>query len=97
MKYLGKATVQRLRYLGLSAIVSAVVVVPVSAQSGHWLLAAAGSKSAAAETAQNRHGGKVLKVEEGSEGGRRVYRVKLLLEGGRIKIVTVDASGGNAS
>lgn len=57
---------------------------------------AAIGKSGAADVAQKRHGGTVLKVEEINTGGKTAYRVKLLLDGGRIKIVIVDASGGAA-
>lgn len=51
-------------------------------------------KSRAADIARATHGGKVLTVDEINEDGRVVYRVKLLLDGGRIKIVTVDGSSG---
>ena len=51
-------------------------------------------KSRAADIARAAHGGKVLKVEEVNTDGRTLYRVKLLLDGGRIKIVTVDGSSG---
>lgn len=52
------------------------------------------SKSKAADIAKAAHGGKVLKVEETSRAGEKIYRVKLLLNGGRIKIVTVDGRTG---
>lgn len=55
----------------------------VLAQSGGEI-----SKGEAAAIAQRKHGGKVLNVSrQGS-----VYRVKLLLDSGRVKIVTVSAS-----
>lgn len=50
-------------------------------------------KARAADVARSAHGGKVLTVDEVVQNGRTVYRVKLLLDGGRIKIVTVDSSG----
>lgn len=53
------------------------------------------SKSQAADIAKAAYGGKVLKVEETSQGGQKVYRVKLLLSEGRIKIVTVNGRSGN--
>lgn len=62
-----------------------------------WLIAQADSnngKSKAADAAKAAHGGKVLKVEEVEKNGHKVYRVKLLLDGGRIKIVTVDGDSG---
>lgn len=52
------------------------------------------SKSRAAALARSAHGGKVLNVERVESGGRVIYRVKLLLDGGRIRIVTVDGSSG---
>jgi uncharacterized membrane protein YkoI len=51
-------------------------------------------KSRAADIARAAHGGKVLSVDEVNSNGRTLYRVKLLLDGGRIKIVTVDAGSG---
>ncbi len=51
-------------------------------------------KAAAAEAARAAFGGKVLKVEEITKDNKALYRVKLLLKGGRIKYVTVDASSG---
>lgn len=53
------------------------------------------SKSEAAELARARYGGRVLKVDEVSNGGRVVYRVRLLLDGGRIKTVNIDGNSGN--
>lgn len=46
-------------------------------------------KNAAAAQAQSQYGGKVLSVSEEGGEGRKVYKVKLLLDSGRIKIVTV--------
>ncbi|VUD53201.1 hypothetical protein TDB9533_01787 [Thalassocella blandensis] len=43
----------------------------------------------AAAKAQAQHGGKVLNVSKSTVNGRTVYRVKLLLDSGRIKIVTI--------
>lgn len=65
-----------------------------AAASFSYVSFAAASKSAAAEQARSQYGGKVLKVDETTDGGRTVYRVKLLLDGGRIKIVTVSSSNG---
>jgi len=56
------------------------------------LLAKGVSKSAAANAAKKKYGGKVLKVSKNAEK----YRVKLLLDNGRIKIVSVDAATGKA-
>lgn len=61
---------------------------------GQLAMSAAVGKSQAAEAAREAYGGKVLSVDEIKEGGRVLYRVKLLLDGGRIKIVTVDGDSG---
>ena len=47
------------------------------------------SKSQAAAIARSRHGGKVLKVESTDVKGN--YRVRLLLESGRIKTVAINS------
>ncbi len=55
--------------------------------------AKAGNKAQAraAAKAKKQYGGKVLNVKEKkSNDGRTVFKVKLLLESGRIKIVTVE-------
>jgi uncharacterized membrane protein YkoI len=60
-------------------------------------LAAAASKSEAAEQARAQFGGKVLSVETVTDDlTGKVYRVKLLLKGGRIKIVLIEASDSRA-
>ena len=49
------------------------------------------SKSQAASKAKQQHGGKVLNVSKvSSKNGKATYRVKLLLNGGRVKTVTVS-------
>ncbi len=48
-----------------------------------------GGKGRAAVKAQSQYGGKVLSVRETKGGGQPVYKVKLLLDSGRIKIVTI--------
>jgi len=68
----------------------ALIITP-AADRGHLQLADGGiSASEAASAAQRRHGGKVLKV---SRSGA-VFRVKLLLDSGKVIIVTVDAQTG---
>ncbi len=47
------------------------------------------AKNRAAAKAKAQHGGKVLSVRETSKDGRTLYKVKLLLDSGRIKIVTI--------
>lgn len=50
------------------------------------------SKSQAASAAQSKYGGKVINVSQRGNS----YRVKLLLDSGKVKIVTVDATTGQA-
>lgn len=52
------------------------------------------SKSEAADAARRAYGGRVIKVEKVEQGGRVIYRVKLHLDGGRIKYVQVDGQSG---
>lgn len=51
-------------------------------------------KSQAAQIAKRAYGGEVIDVKKSSKDGRTVYRVKLN-NGGRIKIVRVDAGSGD--
>lgn len=69
-------------------------VAPSFAVESVILAQAAIGKSGAAEAARSAYGGKVLSVEELKKDGKTRYRVKLLLDGGRIKYVTVDGSSG---
>lgn len=69
----------------------------VQAGVGAVLAAFAVGKSAAAAAAQNSFGGRVLSVDQATVNGRTVYRVKLLLDGGVIKIVTVDGESGKVT
>ena len=48
------------------------------------------SQRQAASMARKRHGGKVLDVKTIRSEGRVVYRVKLLLDSGRVKVVTIN-------
>ncbi len=68
-------------------LMSAVLSLPVVSLPAH----AAINKSQAAAKAKAAHGGKVLSVEKvGSKDGKNIYKVKLLLDGGRVKTVTVS-------
>ena len=51
------------------------------------------SKNQAASAAQSKYGGKVLNVSRKGNS----YRVKLLQESGRVRIVTVDAFSGKVT
>lgn len=69
----------------------------LNAGGNKQILAQAGqeiSSSEAADTVEQRFGGRVLKVETSREGGGVVYRVKILQDDGRIRTVSVDAKSG---
>lgn len=51
------------------------------------------SQSQAAAIARNRYGGKVMSVSR-TGGDRPAYKVKLLLDNGRVKVVYIDANTG---
>ena len=48
----------------------------------------------AASRAQDRYGGQVLSVKPASRDGRRGWRVKVLVDGGRVKTLFVDERTG---
>ena len=47
------------------------------------------TQKSAAALAKKQYGGKVVHVSQSEENGRKVYKVKLLLDGGRVKMVTI--------
>jgi uncharacterized membrane protein YkoI len=49
----------------------------------------------AASRAQRTFGGQVISITPAEQDGRRGWRVKILLDGGRVKTVFVDARTGN--
>jgi len=48
----------------------------------------------AVEQAEKRYKARAVKAEERSQGDRRVYRIRLLSEDGRVFEITVDAATG---
>jgi len=48
----------------------------------------------AVQRAEKRYKARAVKAEEDSKGDRRVYRIRLLSEDGRVFDVTVDAATG---
>ncbi|MBB5018395.1 putative membrane protein YkoI [Chitinivorax tropicus] len=52
------------------------------------------SRDEAAASAQRTTGGRVLSVDKAEQGGREVYRVKILTPKGEVRIVLVDADSG---
>jgi len=89
---------------GLLALLTLTVAGPLTAiDLGEGLLLAqsadrrAGSligKDEAATIARAATGGRVLKVELNREGKHPWYRVKLLIDGARVRVVHVDAHSG---
>ena len=77
------------------------------AAAGGWVAAAidlldAGQRRApvmsindAASRAQDRFGGQVISISPAEQDGRRGYRVKILLESGRVKTLFVEARTGD--
>lgn len=49
----------------------------------------------AASRAQDRYGGQVLSVQPARREGRRGWRVKVLVDGGRVKTLFVDERTGD--
>lgn len=69
----------------ISKFITAILIISLSI--GAW---AEISKGDAAKQAKSQYGGKVLSVEKvPSKNGKSAYRVKLLLDKGRIKTVVI--------
>lgn len=72
------------RLIAVSMLALPLVCISISTQAKI-------SKSTAASAAKAQHGGKVLSVTLiSSQDGLTTYKVKLLLEGGRVKTVTIS-------
>lgn len=52
------------------------------------------SRDAAAAMVQKATGGRVLAVEQAEQGGRPVWRVKVLTPQGEVIVVLIDAASG---
>ncbi len=65
---------------------------PDASDNMRWLAEVDGA--GAARIVESRTGGKVLGVYRQEHKGRTVYRVKVLLPEGRVRMVTVDAATG---
>lgn len=52
------------------------------------------SKAEAAQLAQQKMGGKILKIQRSQKQGRSGYSIKLLQDSGHVKQVWVDSSSG---
>lgn len=87
----------------LAAALLAAAAPAGAAERGHTaparaalMLAQAGDigPAAAAAAARRATGGTVLGVQAGRSGGRVIYRVKVLLPGGRVRTLSVDGASG---
>jgi hypothetical protein len=81
----------------------ATAAVPAAASPGHaaapWAPPAASQAQGvtleqAVQQAEQRYKARAVKAEERREDGRRVFRIRLLSEDGRVFDVTVDAATG---
>lgn len=52
------------------------------------------SRDDAAATAQRSSGGRVLAVDRADQGGRAVWRVKVLTPRGEVRVILVDVASG---
>lgn len=52
------------------------------------------NKAEAAQLAQQKMGGKILKIQRSQKQGRSGYSIKLLQDSGHVKQVWVDSSSG---
>jgi len=55
------------------------------------------SRNDAAAIAQKVSNGRVLAVERADEGGRPVWRVKVVTAGGDVRVILVDVATGRTS
>lgn len=51
------------------------------------------SAEQAASTVRRAYGGRVVSVKPEGRNGQRIYKVRVLLDGGRVKTVQVDSNG----
>lgn len=47
----------------------------------------------AAAKVRRQTGGRILSTSESRRGGRKVYRIKVLLPSGHVRVITVNADG----
>ena len=52
------------------------------------------SRDEAAATAQRSSGGRVLSVDRAEQGGRAVWRVKVLTPRGEVRVILVEVASG---
>jgi uncharacterized membrane protein YkoI len=52
------------------------------------------SLNEAVRQVRRESGGRVLSADESSQGGRRVYRIKVLTPSGHVRVYVIDAQSG---
>lgn len=52
------------------------------------------SLNEAVQQVRQETGGRVLSADESSQGGRRVYRIKVLTPSGHVRVYVIDAQSG---
>lgn len=88
-----------LRSLGLTlatALYTLLLALPVSAET-HPCTGASlplSTEGAVVQAAECLYGGRVVKVERAGSGSSWVYRLRILLEGGRVRSVDFDPASG---
>ena len=91
--------------VGAVLLLVALSLAPAARADADWLFAAIDlleqgrpppvlSINDAASRAQDRFGGQVISISPAEQDGRRGYRVKILLESGRVKTLFVEARTG---
>jgi len=80
----------------LCAVLTVAAMAPAGAARGPVLAQAAADVGAdrAASAAREATGGRVLGVRRVEFGERAAYEIKVLLPGGRVRVVQVDARSG---
>lgn len=102
-----RRTGRRSAFAAAFVLLGVLVMPSVSHGADDWLFAALDlfeqgrrpppsmSINDAASIAQDRFGGQVISISPAEQNGRRGYRVKILLESGRVKTLFVEARTGN--
>jgi uncharacterized membrane protein YkoI len=80
--------------LAAIAVMLTVAYAPVRADRGHNDGGEGLTAEQAAAVVKRQYDGRVVSVkQEGNDNGQRTYKVRVLLDGGRVKTVQVDSRG----
>lgn len=87
----------RCSLLAMLTVALTLTCLPAAADRGHGSSNDSGNDGISAEQAaavvSRAYGGRVVSVKPEGGNGQRVYKVRVLLEGGRVKTVQVDSRG----